>query len=1058
MRHKSFLNICKSLLGGALLTLLATGCNSEDFTPSTNDVKDAVVLTGGTTISVDAQSTTRAANDTWAADDLIGVTMLSTSTPATPIYTNNQYKAVAAGSGDVAFNPESEGQKMYYPINGSEVTFKAYYPYTGLTDYPNYPVNVSGQADIAALDLMTAVHKNKDGSTANSKDNKEAHLVFHHRLTLVTVNLLTEAGSPIDLGGSQLAIKGMKTTGSYNLLTDVLTPDAASVNAINIPLSNNTGQAILLPREAGEGVTFEVTTDNGGVYTAKMDAGLELKGGTKYTFNLTLKTTPALITASIEDWTDGPVRNYDVVHVVTAQGESEGFKEDDVLRLYAKDNGDADYSYTKGGSFIFKGSKWTIENPVYWENFTGPVDFRATSVYAEKLNTTQMDDYLVGETTGVDLYKGVHLEMKHAGTKVTVKLSSSDGIYTAADLQGATVTLPDYLNTGSLNETTGAYTVGTGKGDITPEAPGATERVAIFPAQTIAANDVLVKVEINGHVYEVKDASAFTYEAGQHHEIRLNIQKSGVMLTTKLVDWVDGDDHEAEVRIGIPTLGTNENIPDGSQLRLFTEETVGAERVEVPGYFTYNATSDSWSYSVASNPLFWEVLPSTGNIYASIENAAINGTEGYNQSKDYIVATPIENKGGKGNTAVHFEMSHAVSQVNVTLRTSDTYTADQLKTAEITLPGYTIGGSLNKGVYVQGANTGDIRLDNPNNNEISTRSYLQAQTIPAGEIVARVKIGTRVYDVTYNHDVEYNAGEITHLFITIKGSEVLVSVKVTDWIDQTPVELTYSFNESPTSVEGFEVGDKITFHRLDNNGDVIESKVYVVQEVEGKKKLVAEDGTPWYRDDFATGDKIVAVYPDGTRTGIASGEKTFDVDLNGKTDPSDRTNDILVASDGEIEDKDANVDLTFDHILSKVTVNIIPGEGFAPNEISGGSPVVELVEFMQKGTVDISNGTVSNLSDNQTFEPTQLTTPNSGAELSYQALILPQTKGSTGNKVMLVKITLGGVVYEAQYEGVFTFEPGKNHVLDITLAKTALKLSAAIAEWELGTKGDITID
>ncbi len=109
-------------------------------------------------------------------------------------------------------------------------------------------------------------------------------------------------------------------------------------------------------------------------------------------------------------------------------------------------------------------------------------------------------------------------------------------------------------------------------------------------------------------------------------------------------------------------MGNHENIPDGSQLRLFTEETVGAQRVEVPGYFTYNATSDSWSYSDASNPLFWEDRPSTGNIYASIENEAVNGTNGYNQSKDYIVATPIENKGGKGNTAIHFEMSHAVSQ------------------------------------------------------------------------------------------------------------------------------------------------------------------------------------------------------------------------------------------------------------------------------------------------------------------------------------------------------------------------------------------------------------
>jgi hypothetical protein len=180
--------------------------------------------------------------------------------------------------------------------------------------------------------------------------------------------------------------------------------------------------------------------------------------------------------------------------------------------------------------------------------------------------------------------------------------------------------------------------------------------------------------------------------------------------------------------------------------------------------------------------------------------------------------------------------------------------------------------------------------------------------------------------------------------------------------------------------------------------------------------------------------------------------------LTGKTDPSDRTNDILVASDGVIKDKDANVDLTFDHVLSKVTVNIIPGEGFADGDISAGSPVVKLVEFLQKGTVDISNGTVSNPSDSQTFAPTQLTTPNTGAELSYQALILPQTKGSAESKVTLVKITLGGVEYEAQYEGVFKFEPGKNHVLDITLAKTALKLSAAIAEWELGTKGDITID
>ncbi len=776
MRRKSFSNIYKSLLGGALLAVLATGCNTEDFNSSSTDEKDAVIITAGAALSTDVESKTRAANTYWEADDLIGITMLSTSTPATPVYTNRQYKAASAGSGSVQFNPESESQKMYYPIDGSEVTFKSYYPYTGLSDYRTYPVNVSGQSDIARLDLMTAEHKNADASTANSKNKKEAHLVFHHRLTMVTINLLTETGSPIDLIGSKLVIKGMKTTGNYNLLTDVLTVDAGSVQDINISLSSTStgrvGTAILLPREAAEGVVFEVR--------------LELKGGSKYTFNLTLKTTPALITASIEDWTEGPTRDYDVVNVIAGTGTNSGFEKDAKLNLYTKDQGATEYS--EGGIFTFNGTKWEKNgSPLFWESFTGPkVDFKAISTYAPALHPTQMPDYLVGETTGVELYNGVHLEMKHVGTKVTVKLNSSDGTYTATNLQDAVVTLPQYLNSGSLNGTTGEYTVETGKGDITPEKQGAAtpqDRVAIFPHQTIAAGTTLVKVVINGHVYEVKDASAFAYEQGKHHVISLDIKKSGVNITVSLKDWVEGDDYETEVKIGTPSgTGTNSNIINGDLLYLFTEATSG-RREAVRGHFTYNG---SWTYSEA-NPLFWEELPNTGKIYAQMERAAVNSTTGYNQSKDYIVATPVNNSGGTGSTGtrIDFNMEHAVAQVKVVLRSSDTYTADQLKTAELYLPGYTIGGNLDKGVYVSGTSKGDIRLDKPNNDEVATRSYLQAQTVSTGNTVARVQIGTRTYNVTYDHAVVYNAGEITHLYITIKGSEVLVSVKVTPWQDQT---------------------------------------------------------------------------------------------------------------------------------------------------------------------------------------------------------------------------------------------------------------------------------
>ena len=96
----------------------------------------------------------------------------------------------------------------------------------------------------------------------------------------------------------------------------------------------------------------------------------------------------------------------------------------------------------------------------------------------------------------------------------------------------------------------------------------------------------------------------------------------------------------------------------------------------------------------------------------------------------------------------------------------------------------------------------------------------------------------------------------------------------------------------------------------------------------------------------------------------------------GKSNPGIRENDILVASDGEIEDGEANVGLNFKHVLSKVTVNVISGRGFDPNEISNANPTVELVQFFQNGKVDVNDGSVSDLSDPANFEPTKLNTPN----------------------------------------------------------------------------------
>ncbi len=1045
--------IFKYLLAGVLLTVLAVACTSEDFQSPTNNDEDAVIISAGVNMgTMTSKSTTRAADAAWEANDHIGITMLSTAAIPTVVneYKNRDY--VTEGTGSFTSNPENN--KMYYPTDGSDVTFKAYYPYKGLGAYPTYPVNVSGQSDIAGLDLMTAVHKNADESTANSKDKKEAHLVFYHRLAMAIVNVKTDTGSPIDLTGAKLAVKGLKTTGNYDLITDTWL-NKENVQDINIPLgANNTGRAILLPREAGEGVTFEVTTKNGGVYTAALDKDLELKSGSKYTFNLTLKTTPALITASIEDWVGVPARGYDVIHVVTTQGVNEGFKQNDQLKLYIKDNGDSDYAYSKGGTFTFDGTKWGIATPIYWENLIGPTDFRATSVFAGKLNNTQMDDYLVGETPGVDLYQGVHLDMKHAGTKVTVKLSSSDGTYSATDLENATVTLPGYLNNGLLNPTTGEYSVGASTGNIIPEKQGTgnpKDRVAIFPAQIIVANATLVKVVINEHTYEVKDASAFTYEQGKHHVITLNIQKSGIQITTKVIDWIQGQKLTKNVTIGSATLGANsDNLLAKDELYLYTDS-------KQEGIFTYNATTKEWN---ANSPIYWENISGTGKLYASITRPEVNNTSTYNQSKDYITAEPILNHGGVGNTAIHFEMKHRVAKVNVKLASKNTELAAKLKDAEVTLPNYEIGGTMANGVYTLGTNTGTITVG-PLNASAEASAYLQPQSITTGATVAVVKVAGRTYNVKFGENVEYKEGYYTNLTINIEPSEVKVSVNVAEW-GEINHSIALSFSSTDASASGFKDDDKIKFYKLGTGSTVAGNTDYIYSGDVNSGSL--SSNTPWYRDDFQTGDKITAVFP-ADKSNLTSGN-TFNWTSKSSGETNDRKDDILVAApdanNGVIKEGSANVSLHFKHMLSKVTVNIFRGEGFTEAEFNS-LPGISLRNFKLSGSVDVAAGTATATgSATDSFVPTKLTESNTvqnfgKAVASYEAFIMPQIIGTTGTKTAIVGVVLNKQTYLAEIES-YDFKAGENHVFNITLKKTGLIFSATVAPWQNGTGGSIVIE
>lgn len=1052
------------LLSGTLFIFLGTSCNTDNQI-SFGD-KAAVNITagvGGAELPAE-KVMSRAVDAQWGANDHIGITMLEYPLPASqsgesPVgiindYTNKDY---VTATGDGHFLPNPSDQVMYYPIDGSAVTFKAYYPYrTNLSADYLLPVDVTSQNNLAELDLMTAVHTN--GSS--SKDAPNVNLQFYHRLSKVIINLDSEA--PISLDNCKLALKGMKTTGQYDLMHELLSVHADSDADIQVPLKNKQAHAILLPREAGSGVTFEVTTADGGVYTAMMKSDLELKSGYKYTFNVKLKLTPTEVTAAIEPWIEGSEQSMEVVRVVTDLGTNSGFKENDQLQLYLKETETANGSavanpeFKSAMNFTYSSNLWVADTPLYWENINGdPAFFRGTSIMAAKLNNTQMDDILISDDTSVNSYKGIHLAMKHAGSKIQIKLTSSDGTFSASDLENAEISLPDYVTGGTLNAATGAFEAGSSRTSIIPE-----DGIAIFPPQIIQSGKALVSIKVNGRVYEVKANPAdFSFEKGTAYKFTLDLKKAEIKMSTEVIDWVEKDLGTTEVQIGTAGLGTNGgDLNQNDELYLYTGDALN--RTPVNGHFTYNGST--WNYS-ETTPLYWENITHEGSLYASITRPAISGTSGNYQSKDYITAEPVANDGGTANTALNFKMSHQVAKVDIRL-TSDIYTPEELKSAEISLPKYKTGGTVNNGVYQPGTAIQTILLENPNNTEISTSVYLQPQTISSPATLVAVKIKGRTYLI--KHTVSYVAGEITHLTIDIKASELLVSVNITPWIDQEPVELKYFFTEANTSVSGFEHNDKIKFYEMGTSGVTSNTNTYTYT-VSGNTASLTDPTHKWYRDDFQKGDQLAAVFPVGTDTDIADGETTFSWTCKGNPTGSEATNahqdDVMIANPtadkGTIAEGSANVALEFKHVLSKVTLNIFAGEGFTTDELKAAADqstmYPTLLGFKPSGTVDITNAvaTVDATATAIDITPTRLgQTPNKAAA-SYEALIMPQTI----TKDVFVTVTLNGYTYQAIHKGGYDFTAGENHVFDITLKKTALLISTSVAPWETGTGGSMII-
>ena len=285
-------------MAAALLLLAACGNDNEGTAPD-SDGRVALQVTGGIQ--------TRAHDNLWENGDAIGIYMLKTGTATVSEGADNREYTTA----DNAFTA-TDGQTIYFPIDNSKVDFIAYYPYRQTLTGGAFALDVSTQANLPAIDLMTAAVASTEAEPLD-KEHYRVQFKFYHRLTKLELNIGTGRGiTAEDLKGLKVEVTGQRTSGSYDPQFEALGVDSEPVRTVELNTSadGTLAQAILLPTTAADGIN-PIPAGREFVFTLKATGEVfrwavpDDKGfgrGDKNIYYITINRTGVEVSATIEDW------------------------------------------------------------------------------------------------------------------------------------------------------------------------------------------------------------------------------------------------------------------------------------------------------------------------------------------------------------------------------------------------------------------------------------------------------------------------------------------------------------------------------------------------------------------------------------------------------------------------------------------------------------------------------------------------------------------------------------------------------------------------------------
>lgn len=204
------------------------------------------------------------------------------------------------------------------------------------------------------------------------------------------------------------------------------------------------------------------------------------------------------------------------------------------------------------------------------------------------------------------------------------------------------------------------------------------------------------------------------------------------------------------------------------------------------------------------------------------------------------------------------------------------------------------------------------------------------------------------------------------------------------------------------------------------------------------------------------GIDIYGIYP---ATIFANDEsQTFTVSTNQSAGEDNKntnykTSDLMFAAKQMIEDRKAELKLTFTHQLSKVIVKLKKGNGLNDNDLDGAE--VTILNTKPSCTISsVGEGGMTNISATGDIQDITVGTWNNETTSSGLAAIVVPQDITAGTELIKIVLKNGATyIYKTKSgENQFTgFSFGKQHSFELTLSTIGITVNAVISDWEEGT-------